>query len=236
MPIGSFVHTCYQHRGALAAGEVDEQLRAESEARGLSVYYICHELPKLIKQAGPIHGHTCTKSGGAFCGNTAADCSSGAGPPTPHDINRPVLQEHGKLLRCPRDGELGAAFVDYVAVETPEHVGQAMRMLSYTWGYTIDQVCFALLHTCEVKHAYTHGHARTCAHMQIGTALEFYCEQEGLDPKKTFVWICFACINQHRVTGNNRLSVPLYHHLEPIPYPCRCNSRNNRSGELATRI
>ena len=193
---------------------VDEQLRAESEARGLSVYYICHELPKLIKEAGPIYGHTCTRSRGTFCGKAAADCLSGPGPPTPHDINTPVLQEHGKLLRCPRDEEFGAAFVDYVAAKSPEHVGKAMRMLSYTWGYTIDQVCYTHLCAREVKHAYTHSYPH--ARMQIGTALKFYCEQEGLDQNKTFVWICFACINQHRVTGNKCHEAPLYHYPDPL--------------------
>ena len=155
--------------------EQSESVRAESEARGLSVYYLCHVLPKEVKKAGGICGHTCTSGGGEFCGKAATDCASGCGPPTPHDINKPVLQERSKGLKCPRDGELGCAFVDYVAQETPEHVGKATRMLSYTWGYSIEQ---------------------------IGTALEAYCEEEGLDPKTVYVWICFACINQHRVTGN----------------------------------
>ena len=30
-------------------------------------------------------------------------------------------------------------------------------------------------------------------------ALRSYCERTGLDPKTTYVWICCACINQHRV-------------------------------------
>jgi hypothetical protein len=129
----------------------------------------------LPKEVEGIYGHTCTSGGGAFCGKAATDCASGSGPPTPHDINKPVLQERSKGLKCPRDGEVGCAFVDYVAQETPEHVGKATRMLSYTWGYSIEQ---------------------------IGTALEAYCEEEGLDPKTVYVWICFACINQHRVAGN----------------------------------
>ena len=33
----------------------------------------------------------------------------------------------------------------------------------------------------------------------IVEALSQYCAQGGRDPRKTYVWICFACINQHRV-------------------------------------
>ena len=30
----------------------------------------------------------------------------------------------------------------------------------------------------------------------IVAALKSYCIKEGLDPKSTYVWICFACINR----------------------------------------
>ena len=33
----------------------------------------------------------------------------------------------------------------------------------------------------------------------IVAALEQYCTQGGRDPRATYIWICFACINQHRV-------------------------------------
>ena len=149
--------------------EQSESMRAESEARGLSVYYLCHVLPKEVEKAR-VYGHTCTSGGGAFCSKAAADCVSGCGLLTPHNINKPVLQEQSKGLKCLRNGEVGCAFVDYVAQETPEHIGKAMCMLSYTWGYSIEQ---------------------------IGTVLEAYCEEEGLDLKTMYVWICFTCINQH---------------------------------------
>lgn len=38
-----------------------------------------------------------------------------------------------------------------------------------------------------------------------------YCAREELDPKRTYFWICFLCVNQHRVveTSNEKsLSVP----------------------------
>lgn len=195
--------------------EQSESVRAVSEARGLSVYYLRHVLPKEVEKAGEIYGHTCTSGGGAFCGKAAMDCASGCGPPTPHDINKPVLQERSKGLKCPRDGEVGCAFVDYVAQETPEHVGKATRMLSYTWGYSIEQ---------------------------IGTALEAYCKEEGLDPKTVYVWICFACINQHRVTGNKpcihvrRLksthATPRAVRLQTEHVACRYSSWANRSAKV----
>ncbi len=36
---------------------------------------------------------------------------------------------------------------------------------------------------------------------QIITALQAYCDRTKRDPKTTYVWICFACINQHRALG-----------------------------------
>jgi len=45
-------------------------------------------------------------------------------------------------------------------------------MLSYTWSYTLGEVVDSLTE---------------------------YCSSRSLNPRKTYVWICFLCINQHRV-------------------------------------
>ena len=75
-----------------------ESERAESEARGLSVYYACHVLQRTLEggEEGGIYGHACMSGGGAFGGKAATDCVSGCGPPTPQDISKPALQERSK--------------------------------------------------------------------------------------------------------------------------------------------
>ena len=50
-------------------------------------------------------------------------------------------------------------------------------MLSYAWGYTIGDIVDILV-----------------AH----------CEAEVLDPKRTYVWICCLCVNQHRVVEDRK--------------------------------
>ena len=109
---------------------IDLAEKDASEMLGLSVHYLRHVLPEEIEQVGPLFGHTCTSGGGSFCGKAAAECSAGPGPPTPHDINRPVLQGRSKDVQCPRDGNMGSAWVDCVAQETPRHTGRASVMLS----------------------------------------------------------------------------------------------------------
>jgi len=36
--------------------------------------------------------------------------------------------------------------------------------------------------------------------------LDDYCERNGLDPKRTYVWICCLCVNQHRVVDSKNSS------------------------------
>lgn len=81
----------------------------------------------------------------------------------------PRIREIGEKSICPRDGRPGAAYVD---VAQDAHAGSATCMLSYTWGYPV---------------------------LTISGALGAYCQSRGLDPTTVKVWICFACINQHRV-------------------------------------
>lgn len=87
--------------------------------------------------------------------------------PTVADIEPLIIRAKGADLRCPRDGKLGAAYVDTIS-----DGGKARFMLSYTWGYPIEDI------------------AETLAQM---------CTDLDLDPAKTFVWMCCFCVNQHRV-------------------------------------
>ena len=79
------------------------------------------------------------------------------------------LVEHmsaGANVTCPRDGRDGTAYCD--AIDSCD-VGKAQYMLSYTWGYTIGDIV---------------------------ESLSAYCEQNNLDQRRTFVWICCMCINR----------------------------------------
>ena len=84
-----------------------------------------------------------------------------------------TIRRKGKNVICPRDGKKGAAYVD--CLEGIDNVGPSTFMLSYGWGYSIGDI--------------------------IDT-LESHCETEGLDLKRTYVWICCLCNNQHRVYEN----------------------------------
>jgi tetratricopeptide (TPR) repeat protein len=94
---------------------------------------------------------------------------------TIQDIEERVLRGKGSLTSCPRDGRLGSAFVD--AVHGEDNMGRATHMLSYTWGYRVTDIV---------------------------DALQSYCLKSGLDPKRTYVWICALCVNQHRVHEKKR--------------------------------
>ncbi|CAB9528961.1 Kinesin light chain [Seminavis robusta] len=85
-----------------------------------------------------------------------------------------VIRQKGANTRCPIDGRMGAAYVHCLRGE--DHVGEATKMLSYSWSYTIGDI--------------------------VDTLSEF-CHQNNLDPKRTYVWICCLCVNQHRVVENN---------------------------------
>ncbi len=71
---------------------------------------------------------------------------------------------------CPIDGKQGAAYVH--VHKHKDLVGPATLMLSYTWGYEIGDIIDTVLH---------------------------YCNSNSLDPKRTYIWICCLCVNQHRV-------------------------------------
>lgn len=84
-----------------------------------------------------------------------------------------TIRKKGENEICPRDGRKGAAYVD--CLEGSDNVGPSTFMLSYGWGYSIGDI--------------------------IDT-LESHCDSGGLDPKRTYVWICCLCNNQHRVYEN----------------------------------
>ena len=90
--------------------------------------------------------------------------------------NYGLIRQKGQNVVCPRDGELGAAYVDSIG---SEHVGPANIMLSYSWRYHIKDVVDSLVAKCE---------------------------QDGRDPKSTFVWMCCFCNNQHRISKTANVS------------------------------
>mmetsp|Transcript_25296 Transcript_25296/g.55045 ORF Transcript_25296/g.55045 Transcript_25296/m.55045 type:complete len:650 (-) Transcript_25296:303-2252(-) len=98
-----------------------------------------------------------------------------------YDIEPLVIRAKGEGQTCPRDSRPGAAYVD--CLHGKDNVGLATVMLSYTWGYTVGD---------------------------IADCLQSFCITHSLDPKRTYVWICCLCINQHRVKESQAkgVSVP----------------------------
>lgn len=86
-----------------------------------------------------------------------------------YDIVNDVIKKRGEEIICPIDGRKGTAYVN--CLEGEDHVGKANIMLSYAWGNKIEDIC---------------------------NALEDHCHENGLDPKRTYIWICCLCNNQHR--------------------------------------
>lgn len=101
---------------------------------------------------------------------------------TVKDIEPVIIRPASVDVVCPRDGEKGASYVDSIG-EDPEHVGIATYMLSYSWGYLVRDVTDTLTHFCSVR---------------------------KLNPRRTYIWCCVACINQHRVQKSQKAgeSVP----------------------------
>lgn len=88
---------------------------------------------------------------------------------TINDLEK-VVRAHSASTTCPRDSCLGSAFVDSVLGES--NVGAATHMLSYTWAYAIGE---------------------------IAESLQEWSKSYLLDPKRSYIWMCWACVNQHRV-------------------------------------
>uniref|UniRef100_A0A7S3V7M0 MalT-like TPR region domain-containing protein n=1 Tax=Chaetoceros debilis TaxID=122233 RepID=A0A7S3V7M0_9STRA len=86
-----------------------------------------------------------------------------------YEILDTIICPTGEQVECSRDGRIGAAYVDAIG---DEDTGPATHMLSYTWGYTVQSIV---------------------------SSLSKYCQDNDLDPKKTYFWMCCLCVNQHRV-------------------------------------
>ncbi|CAE8688420.1 unnamed protein product [Polarella glacialis] len=86
-----------------------------------------------------------------------------------YDIAEAVIRKPGEAATCPIDGGTGAAYVQMLSGE--DSVGSATHMLSYSCASPIGD---------------------------IADALQQHCQDSGLDLKRTYVWICSLCSNQHR--------------------------------------
>jgi tetratricopeptide (TPR) repeat protein len=86
----------------------------------------------------------------------------------------PRIRAAGAHALCPRDGAIGAAYVD---VAKDVHADVAEIMLSYTWGYMVHDIV---------------------------SCLEHHCTNKKLDTDTTRVWICCFCVNQFRVKEAQR--------------------------------
>merc|ERR1712224_251136 len=71
---------------------------------------------------------------------------------------------------CPRDRKLGCSITDAM---TLENKGTANKFLSWSWGYKLNDM--------------------------IG-GLEDWATNSHVDHKKTFLWVCFFCLNQFRMS------------------------------------
>ena len=83
-----------------------------------------------------------------------------------YEVEPEVIRGKGKNVTCPRDGKLGAAYVDCVP---NGQAGPASVMLSYGWAYTVGDI--------------------------VDTLTEF-CRTSGRCAESTCFWICCLCINQ----------------------------------------
>eukprot|EP00035_Acanthoeca_spectabilis_P011007 m.194105 g.194105 ORF g.194105 m.194105 type:complete len:1680 (-) comp15199_c0_seq4:5570-10609(-) len=78
---------------------------------------------------------------------------------------------------CPRDNVKGCAYVD--TLQGIEHVGRAVALLSYTWKYKLSSVI---------------------------NALERWANKSKRSHSSAYIWICAACLNQHRVTESKTMT------------------------------
>lgn len=81
-----------------------------------------------------------------------------------------VAKPCGAQQKCPRDGKMGCAYVD--TLQDRDDVGRADALLSYTWQYKVKSV---------------------------GAALTRWAETAQREEKRTYIWICSLCLNQHRM-------------------------------------
>jgi len=93
-----------------------------------------------------------------------------------------VIRRKGADVICPIDQRKGAAYVH--SINGDDNVGTATFMISYAWKYQIGDII---------------------------DSLKSYCAKRNLDPKKTYIWMCCLCVNQHRVTEGEHVSFDVFH-------------------------
>ena len=81
-----------------------------------------------------------------------------------------VIRSKGAHCIDPVDGRVGTSYVACLTGE--DNVGPANFMLSYSWSYKIGDIVDTL---CD------------------------FCKSGNLDERRTYIWLCCICINQHRV-------------------------------------
>eukprot|EP00555_Chaetoceros_dichaeta_P001037 CAMPEP_0198277180 /NCGR_PEP_ID=MMETSP1447-20131203/65711_1 /TAXON_ID=420782 /ORGANISM="Chaetoceros dichaeta, Strain CCMP1751" /LENGTH=373 /DNA_ID=CAMNT_0043972181 /DNA_START=17 /DNA_END=1134 /DNA_ORIENTATION=- len=119
-----------------------------------------------------------------------------------YDIDHDIIRKKGVDAICPRDNKKGAAYVD--CLEGEDNVGHANKMLSYVWGYGIEDIILTLEDYCTRNKldnkmlSYVWGYGIE----DIILTLEDYCTRNKLDTKRTYIWMCCLCNNQHRVGEN----------------------------------
>jgi hypothetical protein len=74
---------------------------------------------------------------------------------------RKLFNSVSAAVVCPRDGMMGAAYVD--TLTTDDDVGMSSALLSYTWGYKVASVV---------------------------NALERWVAKADYQPERTYIWIC----------------------------------------------
>ncbi|CAB9497847.1 Hydra magnipapillata [Seminavis robusta] len=89
------------------------------------------------------------------------------------------IRQKGEGTVCPLSGELGSSYV-HACKGGADNVGSANYMLSYSWKYSVGDI--------------------------IDT-LDSFCKANKKNPKRTYVWICFLCVNQWRVVKQSELEL-----------------------------
>ena len=91
------------------------------------------------------------------------------------DLKKKVFAKKGGMgsdLICPRDGEMGCSYTDALYAKDRELRAKATHFVSWSWGYTVEQV---------------------------SGALGSWSREGDSRSKEAFLWICFFCNNQYRL-------------------------------------
>lgn len=75
------------------------------------------------------------------------------------------------------------AGIDPQSDTADDHYGKAGAMLSYTWKYNF---------------------------LDVISSLDLYTEKSGQDPKRTYIWICCLCVNQHDMEKSEESPAALF--------------------------